>query len=583
MGKLGAFVGGFGTGFMSMQKMKLDSERADREKASFDLQQQVQQRALDKDVKLQAAYQDIANEAVKRSGVQIPQSGNEDPADTPHQPSAQQTLGFALHAAPDLFKDRDFLNTAASAFLTRGLPDGVKWLEAGHAASQEGYTGALKALMNGDIEGAAQQFNSSGRMKVDPKNIVPVEGKEGVYSITGSNGKTMTVDAKQSYINLLPPKDFAHVTLMRPYYDALAKKANEASDTALEGRRISADARVGAAEVGADSRVEAAGIRAGGAVDAAGVRAAGRGAGSRGGGAGGTLMYGGDKGAAKWIDDFEKHYIPKRDVTDESGTRKFDANGKPMQEVDADAAPMVRDLARVNHEVLASGGIHPQEASNVFTQFAKAYKTGDRAKMFAELDKAGRVAIVENENGDPVKAVGSMGQYKDARGQTRRMFFELPDDMSTELITQEAINRGEKGKRYPDEGKRGAANNVSPAAKAGVMRAPPEAEQGEQAPDPVLARSLDSAKDAVKSMGSELRAARNRLLGYGLTQRRADPVGFKRAQSDVANAENELAAAGRAVDEAQRRYEASFGSVPAAFARRGVLVQPPRPDVATVE
>jgi hypothetical protein len=199
-------------------------------------------------------------------------------------------------------------------------------------------------------------------------------------------------------------------------------------------------------------------------------------------GAGGTgsssSPYGGDKGTAKWIDDFEKHYMPKRDVKGDDGQVKMDPKtGSPVQEVDQDVAPMVRDMARVNKEVLAAGDVHPQEAANVFTQFAQAAKSGDRAKMFSTLDKQGRIAIVENEAGDPVKAVGIMGQYRDAKGQVRPMFFDLPEKMSDELTAQEADNRVQKQKNYPDESQRNRgmqdysrrSSNLGPVRR-GVIR-----------------------------------------------------------------------------------------------------------------
>ena len=266
--------------------------------------------------------------------------------------------------------------------------------------------------------------------------------------------------------------------MKKPYYEALAKFQGGRNEAGVERAQVGADARVEAAGIGGDSRVEAAGVRAGGQVEAAGVRAAGRGGAGAGGTRAGASAYGGDKGAIKWTDDFEKHYIPKRDVKNEDGSNKIDPKtGSPVQEVDADLAKPVRDMARINSDVLAAGGVHPQEAAGVFTQFATAFKGGDRAKAFSELDKGGRIAIVENDSGDPVKAVGIMGQYRDARGQVRPMFFDVPEKMSDELVAQEAQNRIEKQKAYPDERKRGPMRNAKPAAadvaKRGLMQQQP--------------------------------------------------------------------------------------------------------------
>ena len=113
--------------------------------------------------------------------------------------------------------------------------------------------------------------------------------ENGQWEITGANGKTMTLDPKQAYINLLPPKDFADFQVKKPYYDALTKYQTGRNEAGVTRAEIGADARVEAAGLGADSRVDAAGIRAQGGVDAAGVRAAGRGTGTRGTGSTGIV------------------------------------------------------------------------------------------------------------------------------------------------------------------------------------------------------------------------------------------------------------------------------------------------------
>jgi hypothetical protein len=377
----------------------------------------------------------------------------------PKQPSAQDQLGFALHQRPDLLKDRSFLDSAASSFLSRGLPDGVKWLDAGHRASQEGYMQALQSLMSDDPEGAVKAFAGSGKLRGVTRADQLTKLDDGRWEIAGENGKTMTIDPRQAYINLLPPKDFADFQMKMPYYKALADYQGGRNDAGNTRAEINAGARVEAAGIGADSRERAAEIRSGGAVAAAGVRAASRGTARGAGGAGANSSpYGGDKGTAKWIDDFEKHYMPMRDAVKSDGTFKLDPRtGAPLQEVDPDLAPTVRDMARINKDVLAAGDIHPQEAANVFTRFATLRSKYLPPKLFKALDKEGRIAIVENENGDPVKALGIMGKYRDASGQVRPMFFDLPQEFSDELVGQEASNRVEKQKIYPDESLRNRA------------------------------------------------------------------------------------------------------------------------------
>ena len=169
MSKFSGFVGGLGEGYSTTQKLILDRQRNDREAQAADQQAQMRQQEIDKNNSLQDAYKDIAAEAVKISGVQIPQGQDTgEPGVPPKEVSPQQALGFALHQQPDLLKNRDFLNRAAGAFLSRGLPDGVKWLEAGHKASSEGYTQALQALMNGDPGPSRTAFQRVGQIQGRP-------------------------------------------------------------------------------------------------------------------------------------------------------------------------------------------------------------------------------------------------------------------------------------------------------------------------------------------------------------------------------------------------------------------------------
>lgn len=392
----------------------------------------------------------------------------------PQDGDPHERLGFSLYTNPSVLKNPKFLNDAAQIFVRNRQPSGLQWLQSAHKASGENLIDALKVATAGDLPGAEQVFNSGGGMKIQPGTLKWADEKKTSLTGVDAQGREFTVNPHELIRQFVAPED----ALKRAQADYYSGR-NEANVT---GRQISADARVDAAEVTGDSRVDAANIRANagprGGVGGAGARAP---AAPRGPSAPSAAPYGGDKGQAKWTDDFEKHFMPKRDAMTEDGKPKIDPKtGAPVQELDEENAPIIRDMARINVKELNAAGIHPQEAAHVFTQFAKAFKGGDRAKAYSTLDKAGRLAIIENGEGHPVKAVGIMGQYRDAQGATRPIFFELPEKMSDELVTQEFQNRQEKDKAYPDETKRvqrpsaggGPQSAAAVAATRGTARSP---------------------------------------------------------------------------------------------------------------
>lgn len=378
--------------------------------------------------------------------------------DTPENAETPDRVGFGLYANPSVLKNPKFLTEAAGIFTKHKLPAGVEWLKRAYGAEQENFVTALKVAQGGDLEGAERVFNGSGRQKVKEGTLRWDDPEKTTLAGVDDTGRSFKVNVDEMLRNFLSPEEY--LTRARGDYFAGRNEAN------VRGREVSAEARVTAADIAAGARTSAA-------ETAAAARNAGRGttgttrpAAPR----SSSAPYGGDRGQAKWTDDLEKHYMPKRDAKDDEGKVRMDPKtAQPVQEVDEDLAPTVRDLARVNAEVLNAAGVHPQEASNVFASFARAFKGNDRAKAFTLLDKAGRIAIAEKD-GEPVKAVGIMGQYRDAQGRTRPIFFDLPEKMSDELVTQEVINRVEKERNYRDE--RGwsprAAPTAAQRARAGV-------------------------------------------------------------------------------------------------------------------
>lgn len=383
----------------------------------------------------------------------------------------KERVGYGLYQNSNLMKNPQFLNDAGRIFLKHGLQGGVAWVQDAEKAGKEGYTDALKRAVAGDLQGAEAAFNANGQARIQPGSLQWADEKKTTITGKYADGREFTVNPAEQLRTLLSPEEY----LKRSQGDYFAGR-NEAN---VRGREVSADARVEAAGLAADARRDAAETNAASRVEAAGIRGAG-GRGTRrstgggtgaGTGAGGDVQpraepYGGSKGQAKWTSDLETHYMPKRPAKNKDGSAVVDKNGVQVQEVDEEAAGVVRDLARVNARELNAAGIHPQEASQTFTQFARAFEGGDRAKAFAALDRQGKIAIAEDKQGNPVKAVGVMGQYKDRAGQVRPIFFNLPAKMSDELVAQEAQNRIDKQTSYRNE------RGWSPRAKP--VTPPPE-------------------------------------------------------------------------------------------------------------
>lgn len=372
-----------------------------------------------------------------------------------------ERVGYGIYRNPGLLKNREFLDEAGRIFLKHKLPGGMAWLKDADQAGKENLGESLKLAIGGDLAGAEKAFNAGGQMKLKPGTLAWADEKQTTLTGVKEDGSTFTVKPHEMLRVMVSPEEY----LKRSQGDYYAGR-NEANVT---GRTISADARVDAADVSGASREEAARIRAGGLPRPGGGTRSPSTGGSGRSSSNPNSPYGGDKGQQKWTSDFETKFLPKRDAKDENGQVRRDKNGQAVQEVDDELAPTVRDLARTNAAILNTAGVHPQEAAQVFTQFAGAFKGGDRAKAFKTLDAKGRIAVADNEDGNPVKAVGIMGQYKDASGNMRPLYFTLPEKMSDELVAQEAQNRIDKENTYRDE--RGWSPRSAPARTEAAIAA----------------------------------------------------------------------------------------------------------------
>ena len=125
------------------------------------------------------------------------------PAGNPHH-----QVGFGLYQNPSLFANPKFLNDTAKDFMASGLPEGVKWLEAGYKAQKEGLIEALQRANGGDLRGAEQAFNNTGEHKVQPNSLQWKDNNRTTLVGKNEDGSDFEVKPAEMLRNFLSPKDF---------------------------------------------------------------------------------------------------------------------------------------------------------------------------------------------------------------------------------------------------------------------------------------------------------------------------------------------------------------------------------------
>jgi hypothetical protein len=137
-------------------------------------------------------------------GSEVPPSPSGDASIGPR--TNEDRLGYALYRKPDLFANPEFLNKAAKLFLDAGMPQGVRWLEAGSRVQRENWPKAMKLLSAGDAAGAEEAFNSTGRLKVVPGSTKEIG--EGKWQSTLEGGETKVFEPLKYMRAMLSPKEF---------------------------------------------------------------------------------------------------------------------------------------------------------------------------------------------------------------------------------------------------------------------------------------------------------------------------------------------------------------------------------------
>lgn len=335
--------------------------------------------------------------------------------------------------------------------------DGRKILE-----MQKGEGGAMEITFQG-ADGKQQtkaipgdQVGQFVGMLRDPKAMRALEAKR-AEEVFKNNMRMKAEDRKQDRLD-------SRASIMQEGLMKRAEMTQAGQDRRQKASEAAADRRQKFGEAAAERRTL---ITQKGLVERARAR----------GGNGGETeeVYGGAKGAAKWVNDFETKFLPKTAKTGPDGEPVMDAEGKSVEAVDQKLAGAMRQIADRNKEVLIKGNIHPQRAADALEPIARAFasepKKGAtpaqrRQAIMQQLE--GRVAFVAPEGSDkPTKAVAKVGDT----------FVELPENMERELLAAEAERGKAKGDRY-DERERGFVQRGRPAQSRPV----PERKRPEERP-----------------------------------------------------------------------------------------------------
>lgn len=475
MSKFGAFVAGLGTGVAAGQKMRLDRERADREAASAGLRTRrdtVEVERMEREDADRRAIEDAGRSAFAGpSGAQNDADGNPMPQVQDGRAPEEKIL-VGIEAMQETAIKRGRIDLATKYFSdASGLRGEVRekaFQRADAEAAKTGNAAPYLPIYNRFIADGKTIDPASYQMTVGPdgKPVHSFEVVDGDKRVprtvpdnemrrmleTARNPQAMRQLELRTWVNAQDPKVQAEIKKSLAQAEYLSGR----NDAGIEQRRVTGESRENVAEIRADSLAER-GIGTGGRAGAGGGRA----------GAGSTQMYGGDKGAAKWVDDFEKHYIQKRDVKNEDGSNKIDPKtGSPVQEVDDEIARPMRDMVRENFEAISAAGLHPQEAASLFGAVARAAKTGDPAKVYEGIDKTGKLVIRKRtEDGQPDRAALELADG---------VLAKLPRGIEDAILTQAFKNMDARQKAYPDETKRGSMRNAKPAsadvAKRGLVQ-----------------------------------------------------------------------------------------------------------------
>jgi hypothetical protein len=215
------------------------------------------------------------------------------------------------------------------------------------------------------------------------------------------------------------------------------------------------------------------------AIDVAEIRAEGRGGGGGGGGTGrGRGASGGAGNLSKWMEDFEK-VMPTKDVLDEKGrpvTYMKAGNQETRQELDKTLARPMRDMARVNAEVLEASGMAPGEAADTFAEIAATFRDKKPAEAYETLRQGRSVVFARDDQGNAKRVAIQVGTFQDGRP----MLIQLTPEQEKLLLGEDKRRQLESPKQkqaYRQEEERMLKRAPPPAAGGGTATAVPPAQR----------------------------------------------------------------------------------------------------------
>lgn len=391
----GGLAQGLGSG-LNMRNQLVQQQNEQRRMAILEqgatLDQQLKQAQVDKQKGEASAYDELAKLVEKYAGPAPAAGGEAAPANA----DPQQRITYGLHRQPNLMRDPNFLNEAAATFIRNKLPEGIKWLETAHAAAKDNRIEGYQRILSGDLAGAAQVMGARGITPVIGANNQPT----GQFQVTLPDGSQQMLDPKAAYRATLSPSDFFKT--QREEEELAAKKELWGAQREYYLDRNQATRDV--ADTRADAQTEAAALRLG----AGGGAGRGSGAGGRGGGGGNQ---------AKWMDDFEKT-LPTRDVLDDKGkpvTYMKAGNIETKQEVDKTLARPMRDMARVNAEILEAAGMAPAEAADTFSEVATTLRDKKPAEAYETLRQSRGLVFARDDQGNAKRVAIQVGTFPDGR------------------------------------------------------------------------------------------------------------------------------------------------------------------------
>lgn len=447
----GGLAQGLGAG-LGMRNQMVQQQNEQRRMAILEQgakqDQEIKQATIDRQKREQDTYDQLAKLVDQFAGG--PAAAGGETAGGQGDPATR--ISYGLHRNPNLMRDTRFLNSAASLFLKSGMPDGIKWLEAGHKAASENRIEGLQRMLSGDLAGAAQVMGVQA--------IAPVVGQDGKptgqFQVTGADGATQLVDAKTAYRATLSPADFFRT--QREEEELTARKELWGAQREWYAGRN--DTQRDVAETRRDQAIDVAEIRAEGRGGTGGGTGRGRG----GGGGAGNL--------SKWMEDYEK-VMPTKDVLDEKGrpvTYMKGGNQETRQELDKTLARPMRDMARVNAEVLEASGMAPGEAADTFAEIAATFRDKKPAEAYETLRQGRGLVFARDGQGNAKRVAIQVGTFQDKRP----MLIQLTPEQEKLLLGEDKRRQLESPKQkqaYRQEEERMLKRAPAPAAGTGTASA----------------------------------------------------------------------------------------------------------------